>query len=213
MSFKIWDNHFGGYMVDADEGRVAEFNAKIDADRAIERFVRPRDRQDEWLFRLDVEHAASNLCYHLDPISHGDECVQHRPLLRPIDYRVPKSNWKLFAGDGGELTVGITVRTWRDQEEFELIGLAPPHKFSSSVEVTCLDRRGRKNWWYPRVIGASYKYAPPEETLDAATLHWASAEKWEPPVPIDIPPARRIALPRPIWETPREESTSIYTTR
>lgn len=68
MTFKIWDNHFGSYMRDVEGGNIAEFNYKLDADRAVELFIRTRDRQEEWLFRLDVVHAASNLCYHLDPI-------------------------------------------------------------------------------------------------------------------------------------------------
>lgn len=161
MNFKICDNHFGGYMRSVEDGSVAEFVDKLDADRAIEKFIRARDRQEEWLFRLDIEHRASNLCYHLDPVYRGDEFLYVRPALLPIDYRVPKSHWKLLAADGSEMTVGMIVRTWRDQEEVELIWLTPSHKMSSSGEVTCLDRHGRNNWWYPRVIRGAYKYAPP----------------------------------------------------
>jgi cell division septum initiation protein DivIVA len=47
MPFKIWDNHFGGYMRDFDGGDVAEFQEKVEADRAIELFIRTRDRDKE----------------------------------------------------------------------------------------------------------------------------------------------------------------------
>jgi hypothetical protein len=207
MPFKIWDNHFGGYMRDFDGGDVAEFQEKVDADRAIELFIRTRDRQDEWFFRLDVVHLASNLRYHLDPICRGDTLLYCRPALLPLDYRVPKSHWKLFAEDGSELRVGMTVQTWR-HEEVELVAMTPPHTMASSGEVTCVDRRGHRNWWYPGVIDASYRYAPPEDSFNAAALRWASAEKWDPPRPFDIPAARKLLLPRLIWESPREESPS-----
>ena len=55
MNFKIWDNHFGGYMRD-ESGSEARFREKPDADRAIQRFIQSRDRTEEWMFRLDVEH-------------------------------------------------------------------------------------------------------------------------------------------------------------
>jgi hypothetical protein len=58
------------------------------------------------------------------------------------------------------------------------------------------------------VIDASYRYAPPEDSSNAAALRWASAEKWDPPRPFDIPAARKLLLPRLIWESPREESPS-----
>lgn len=198
MSFRIWDNHFGGYMGDVDRMEIAEFSSKLDADRAIENFIRARDRKEEWLFRLDVEHAAANLCYHLNPIYRGDQFLYHLPTLLPIDYRVPKSYWKLLGENGGELSVGATLRTWRG-EEVELIDITPPHKMASSGEVTCVDGHGRKNWWYPSVVHGSYRYAPPEDSLNAAALRWAS-EKWMLTKPFDIPPARKIQLPRPIWE-------------
>jgi hypothetical protein len=204
MSFKIWDNHFGGYMRDVDGMEIAEFSSKLDADRAIENFIRTRDRKEEWSFRLDVEHATSNLCYHLVPIYRGDQFLHHRPTLLPIDYRVPKSHWKLFAENGSELSVGMILRTWRD-EEVELIDMTPPHRMASSGEVTCIDGHSRKNWWYPRVINGSYRYVPPEDSSNAAALRWAS-EKWVPTRPLDIPPARKILLPRPIWELPHGEN-------
>ena len=60
MTFKVWDNDFGGYMRDVD-GSDAIFHCKADADRAIVHFIGSRDRQEDWLCRLDVEHADANL--------------------------------------------------------------------------------------------------------------------------------------------------------
>lgn len=126
MSFKIWDNHFAGYMRDTND-REAEFDRKIDTDHAILHFVNGRSRRDEYLLRLDVHHLESKLCYHLRRNILQDGSSAHYPWLLPIDFDVSPAGWKLLAVDGSEIRVGMTVASVRDGKRMTLIALKPPH--------------------------------------------------------------------------------------
>jgi hypothetical protein len=128
MTFKIWDNHFAGYMRGLDESE-AEFDRKIDADRAIQGFIRSRTRQDEWLLRLDIHHLESELCYHLCRHAKADgSSSKPYPWLLPMFFDVPRTHWKLLADDESEMIVGTIVTRPRDDEEVTLVSLQPPHK-------------------------------------------------------------------------------------
>ena len=76
-------------MLDADGNGDAEFTGWNAAFRAIELFVRKRDRKDEWLFRLNVIDAASNLRYVLHARQDVD-VLRCRPELLPCDFAYPK---------------------------------------------------------------------------------------------------------------------------
>lgn len=198
MPFKVWDNHCAGYMRDTSD-REAEFDRKVDADRAILHFVRGRTRQDEWLLRLDVHHLDSNLCYHLRRDILQDGSSQHYPWLLPIYFDVPPTEWKLFAEDGSEMTVGMTVTLVRGQRQMTLIALKPPHKMASGGKVIVAGDDGGTFRYGASVFGGTFKYLPPETSLTAPGLLWASTT-WQPVEPFDVPPPRKLALP-PHWTT------------
>jgi hypothetical protein len=198
MSFKIWDNHFAGYMRDTND-REAEFDRKIDADHAILHFVNGRSRRDEWLLRLDVHHLESNLCYHLRRNIVQDGSSEHYPWLLPIDFDVSPAEWKLLAEDGSEMTVGITVTSGRDSKRMTLIALKPPHKMASTGKVIVACDDGGSLRYGASVFGGTFKYLPPETTLTAPGLVWASKD-WQLVEPFDIPPPRKLVLP-PHWAT------------
>ena len=173
VNFKIWDRHFAGYMLRPD-GSVACFASKVDCDHAIQRFIRTRDRQDEWLSRLDVHHLDTNIAFHLSGRHEGDKLLHYIPEIRPVDFRVPKSHWKLLALDGSVLTPGAMVRTFR-KELVELIELAPPPARYEGL-VTCLEN-DHKCWWVPQVIGGEFKYLPPESDSNRVGLMWAAQSR------------------------------------
>jgi hypothetical protein len=197
MRFKVWDNHFAGYMRDLG-GQDAEFTRKADADNAIHQFVDGLTRQDDWLRRLDIHHLDSNLCYHLRMSCQPDGTYGHAHCLLPIFFDVPPSEWKLLAEDGSEMTVGMTVTFARDNEQTVLIALQPPHKMASGGKVIVASGDGSRRYG-ASVFGGTYKYLPPETDLTAAGLLWASAD-WQPVVPFDVPPPPRLVLP-PHWLT------------
>lgn len=196
MSFKIWDNHFAGYMRDTNDGEV-EFDYKIDADEAILHFVQGRTRQDEWLLRLDVHHLESNLCYHLRRNILQDGSSKPYPWLLPIYFDIPPAEWKLLADDGSEMTVGMTATFFRDKEQMTLIALNPPHKMASEGKVIVACKDGGSRRYGASVFGGTFKYLPPETALTAPGLLWASTE-WQPVKPFDIPPPQKLVLP-PHW--------------
>lgn len=194
MPFKVWDNHFGGYMLGADK-TDAEFDRKIDAHNSILKFIQARSRRDEWMLRLDVHHLDSNLCYHLRQRT-VQETSKFYPWLLPIDFDVPKSEWQILAADGVEITVGTAVML-RADEPATLVGLQPPHKMASKGKVLVTTIDGAHCRYGASVVGGTFKYFPPKTAVTAAGLLWAARE-WKPTKPFEVPPPRELALP-PRW--------------
>jgi hypothetical protein len=197
MPFKIWDNHFGGYMRDPS-GHVAEFARKLEADNAIFHFLRARTRQEDWLARLDVHHMESNLCYHLVVVHREHGAAELRPRLLPVLFDVPPNEWKLFADDGSEMTVGTVATSFRG-EPATLVGLQPPHKMASEGKVFVTGTDGTRSRYGASVFGGTFQYLPPNTPLVASGLAWAST-KWQPVKPFDVPQPQRLTLP-PHWTT------------
>ena len=200
MTFNIWDNIFAGYMSDPDGG-VALFDRKVDADRAIQHFVRTLSRRNDWLLRLDVQHLEANLCYHLQSDIRPDGSSLFHPCLLPMNFNVPPSHWKLLAEDGSEMRIGMTVAL-PDGTQFALAGMQPPHKMSASGRVYVSDANGTQRRYYADLIRGTFRYRPPETALTAHALRWAEMDTWEQVRPFDVPPPRKLVLPpRPNWNS------------
>jgi hypothetical protein len=153
-------------------------------ERWIQHFIAQKEDQTDLLFFLNVVDVDSNLAYHISTSEEGGR-THHRPVLYPFDYQVPKSHWRLVTENGRKLDVGQPVKTFRE-DDVELIWFTPPTGFGSQGEVTCVDRYGRKNWWFPQVIRAAFEYTPPPDEKNREALRWAQASEWKPPASLTI---------------------------